>query len=72
MKSSALLLGLLLAGCTIESPDDNDTDKWTDPETGCVYIVVDKGLGQGRVYGITIRFRADGKADCPGNRADGV
>lgn len=68
MKNFTILCAAALAGCTPAAPasDGHDRTVWTDPDTGCNYIVVDKGLGQNRVYGITIRFNADGTADCPG------
>lgn len=39
---------------------------WTDPDTGCRYYIYTQGAGNAQWGGITIRFRADGKPDCPG------
>lgn len=58
---------LVLSACDARTPNDMASSArtvWTDPETGCNYIVVDEVWGQTRVYGITIRFRADGTPDC--------
>lgn len=35
---------------------------WTDPSTGCRYLRQYNGRG----WSYTVRFKADGKPDCPG------
>lgn len=67
MRGAVLLLGLLLAGCGAHAPTREDaTALWTDPSTGCRYIVYADGVGNTRVGSLSIRFRADGSPDCPG------
>lgn len=66
---ATIFAALLLGGCQAQTPSQmssNDRTLWTDPETGCRYIVIDEGFAQTRIYAITIRFKADGTADCPG------
>ncbi len=43
----------------------NDMRKWVDPSTGCAYLIYKNNQGNASVGGFTIRFRADGKPDCP-------
>jgi len=54
-----------LAGCD-QKPADDYRSLWTDPDTGCVYHVVDTKYGASRVYSMTVRFKSDGTPDCPG------
>ena len=63
-----LVAALALAGCGADPDTANGdhTAKWTDPETGCVYLVYEHGIGNTRIGSLSIRFRADGTADCPG------
>jgi hypothetical protein len=60
-----------LTGCGAEyaKPDmPNEAAIWEDPETGCNYIVYREGYGQYAVGSLSIRFRQDGTADCPGTK----
>jgi hypothetical protein len=41
---------------------------WTDPETGCRYFLYKEGWAQVAIGGMSIRFRKDGKPDCPGSQ----
>lgn len=70
-KSAALfpVTAALLAACGARPPtDENATALWTDPSTGCKYIVYREGLGNATIGSLSIRFKEDGTADCPGKR----
>ncbi len=47
----------------------NSLRKWADPTTGCVYLIYEHYSGNASTGGFTVRFRADGKPDCPGTAA---
>ena len=75
-------VGLLLFGCTppgttlpeSETGDlgaGNSLREWTDPTTGCSYFIYRNGQGNASTGGMTIRFRADGTADCPAAPSQG-
>lgn len=68
MKRLTLVVAFALAGCGANpsEADGKHTAKWTDPETGCVYLLFRNGFGQSAIGSLSIRFRADGTADCPG------
>ncbi|MEG3175827.1 hypothetical protein U1872_06265 [Sphingomonas sp. RB3P16] len=69
MKRVSIAIALLaLSGCMVATaPQSADnTAIWTDPSTGCRYIVYRDGLGNTSVGSLSIRFRRDGKPDCPG------
>lgn len=70
MKHLVLLAALLLAGCNVppSQPGENDTGIWTDPSTGCRYLLYEDGIGNTRVGSLSIRYNADGTPDCPGVR----
>ena len=38
---------------------------WTDRDTGCRYFFYSAGIAQTRSDAMTIRYKADGKPDCP-------
>lgn len=75
MKYAILALtGLILSGCggpgTLKGSRDNGAfgfNTWTDPESGCVYIVWREWeVLRDRDYGgMTAQLRADGKPNCP-------
>lgn len=70
MKKLIILAALSLTACSAKSypPDQKDIALWTDPSTGCVYINYrDGGLSNWAVGSLSIRYRADGKPDCPGD-----
>lgn len=72
MKKLIILAALALAACDANNylPDkEGDTAKWTDPETGCVYLLYHDGFGQSSVGSLSIRFTEQGLPDCPGTRA---
>lgn len=71
-KIAVIAAALALLGCAPSLPKGDQMTTWTDPDTGCVYIVVDRGIGNTATYSMTIRFRADGQADCPGAEAEQV
>lgn len=59
----------LLSACGARPPTRSDaTALWTDPSTGCRYIVYRDGTGNYAVGSLSIRFKEDGTADCPGKR----
>jgi hypothetical protein len=65
----AIASAVALAGCSAEfsKPSIEETAIWTDPETGCNYIVYRQGFGHAAYGSLSIRFKADGTADCPGS-----
>lgn len=69
MRALLPLALLALVSCNqADVPSGNgsqDVARWIDPETGCVYLVYGRGMGQSRVGSLSVRFRADGVADCP-------
>jgi hypothetical protein len=64
---------LALVSCNQADPpgtSGDDVQRWTDPSTGCVYYVYGRGFSDNRVGSLSIRYRADGTPDCPGD--DGI
>lgn len=71
-RALAVAGALVLSGCGAHAPTRQDaTAVWTDPATGCRYLVYSDGFGQNRVGSLSIRFRADGTPDCPGAKPHG-
>lgn len=80
--SVGIASALVLAGCN-EGPigevmpesetgdlrEGNSIRKWTDPTTGCAYLIYQRHSGNASTGGITIRFKSDGTADCPNGAA---
>lgn len=62
----AIAFALFVTSCGPTAPGENNRRLWTDPSTGCVYIVYKAGAGTAAVGSLSIRFRRDGKPDCPG------
>lgn len=69
MRQFLVCAALILAGCNADPSDitSSTTATWKDPSTDCVYLFFDRGIGNARVASLTIRFRRDGKPDCPGS-----
>ena len=69
MKKLVLVAALALAACGADPRDaeGDHTALWRDPSTGCNYLLFRNGFGQGAIGSLSIRFRADGKPDCPGS-----
>lgn len=64
--SLALLTLLYGCGANPNAANGNATALWTDPSTGCRYILFRDGIGSNAVGSLSIRFNADGTPDCPG------
>lgn len=65
-----LALILILSSCGVQqAPGPNNIRKWTDPETGCVYLQYGSWAGNASYGSLSIRYRTDGTPDCPGTRS---
>lgn len=76
-KATILCAALSLCGCSPSTGDSAGSavdsslpgaawmKVWTDPETGCRYFIYKEGIGNASRGGMSIRFRRDGKPDCP-------
>jgi hypothetical protein len=68
-----LLLALTACGPEAATGTEGATDhlarhEWTDPDSGCRYILLVNSMPYMREYAIAMapKFRRDGKPDCPG------
>lgn len=59
-----VVMFLVSAGWAVAQSRDIEPNTWTDPGTGCRYLV--------SPVGISIRFTREGFPDCPGRRQAGV
>jgi hypothetical protein len=72
-------IAIALAGCAeyggsepLENEMADEVRIWTDPSTGCRYLNWRKDIGTHAAAGsVSIRFRADGKPDCPASGTSG-
>jgi hypothetical protein len=82
LRASVTAMALCLVGCGSQAGENaqfSHTDTqlpsnaymrvWSDPDTGCRYYIYQEGGLQYAIGGMTIRFRADGTADCPSSGA---
>lgn len=69
MRALVLIAALALSACGARpsEADGDHTAIWRDPSTGCNYLMFRNGFGQSAIGSLSIRFRADGKPDCPGS-----
>lgn len=68
MRTLLPAFALALASCAAppsDSEPSGNVSRWTDPETGCVYLFYSTSWPEPTVVSLAPRLRRDGTHDCP-------